>query len=82
MDNVVSLFGDSPILVHDNSNITFPIEGVLKGADEAELDSIIIIGDKGEDLYLSSSLGNLPKIIYLLELAKSKLLSGEYGEED
>ena len=83
MSEVVSLFGDSPILVRDDSNISFPVEGVLEGAQEANLDSVIVIGDLGEDLYLSSSLGNLPKIIYLLELAKSKLLTGAYdGEED
>ena len=50
-------------------------EKVLNGAKEAGLQNLIIVGEDSEGLlYVASSLGDLPKVYFLLELAKKQLL--------
>lgn len=63
------------------TRLDIPVDRVLQGAEEANLEKCIIIGDTGEDIYLASSMGRISEVVYLLELAKHKLLSGEYGED-
>lgn len=79
-DKVISLHGDSIEHTLNESTINIPVGAILKEAEDANLDSVVIIGDVGDSIYLTSSLSNLPKIVYLLELAKHRLLSGGYDE--
>ena len=62
-DKVISLHGGVSMLIPNESDIVFPVGSVLKDAEDADLDSVVIIGDKGEDVYVSSALGNMPRII-------------------
>lgn len=52
---------------------------MLEAATRAELDNVIIIGwDKNGDMFFSSSMGDGPECLWLIEKAKKSLL--EAGE--
>lgn len=48
---------------------------MLEAATRADLDSVIIIGwDKDGDMFFSSSMGDGPECLWLMEKAKAELL--------
>ena len=61
---------------HFITTLPVPTEKVLKGALEAKLSNVIVIGtvEDGE-LYLASSEGDAPEILWLLENAKNFILN-------
>ena len=63
---------------HFNTTLPVPAEKVLKGALEAKLADVLLIGrtDDG-DLYLASSMPEAPEILWLLENAKAYILNPE-----
>lgn len=51
-----------------------PPDQVLRAAVGAGLDSVVVIGYKGEDLYFATSSGDGPKILWTLEEARRTLM--------
>lgn len=50
---------------------------VLKGAED-QLESGIVVGwDRDGELYFASSIGNERDVLWMLEMAKARLLEGE-----
>jgi len=74
---------DNVLLFNGATMLDIPVDKVLKAAIEANMNNVIVIGDIGDELYFASSIGarKEEKIIYLLELAKHKLLSGDFEQE-
>lgn len=67
-DNVIIFNG---ITRHD-----LPVERLIDRAQEAELESVVIIGWTPEgELYFASSKADGPNVLWLLEKAKKELLS-------
>lgn len=61
-----------PTFVTTNS---VPVDDVLVGGRAAGLKSVLVIGENADGaLYLASSSGDRPEILWLLELAKHQLL--------
>ena len=60
-----------------------PVEQVLKGAEEANLDMVVVLGFEpdGEEWFASST-GDLSEVLWLLERFKAFLMSRTYDEED
>ena len=61
---------------HFNTTLPVPAEKVLKGAIEAKLSNVLVIGttESGE-LYLAGSISEAPEILWLLENAKNFILN-------
>lgn len=58
-----------------NTRLDIPPERVLEAAKEAGLDQVIVIGrTKDSDLYMASSTGDGPEILWLIECAKGYIL--------
>jgi len=52
-----------------------PVEKVLDGAKEGVVGDVVVIGDGVDDmLYFATSSGNAPRILWLLEQAKLRLM--------
>lgn len=62
------------------TTLDIPPERVIRGAEQADLKCIIIIGETEDELYMATSMGRNADVIYLLEQAKHRLLSGDYDE--
>lgn len=51
-----------------------PVDKVLKGAEKEGLDTLIVIGYRGDGFYFASSTGDCPKVLWALEEAKKVLM--------
>lgn len=51
-----------------------PVDKVLRGADAAGLDSAIVIGYRGEELYLAFTMPDGAHVLWALEEAKKALM--------
>lgn len=71
------------IIELDNiTSLDIPVERVLRKADEADLQSVVVIGyDQNGDEYFASSVAGGPEILWALERAKLRLLRVVDGEE-
>ena len=59
-----------------NTKLPVPVENVLRGAIEQDLEDVIIIGrTKDQELYMAASNGDGPELLWLIECAKSYILS-------
>lgn len=79
MGKVISFPGVSYsplVLDEEESNKPLLVEAVLFGAMEQPLEEVIVVGilDDGS-LYLASNTNVLPKVNYLLDIAKSKVVN-------
>lgn len=70
------------IIELDNiTSLDIPVERVLRKADEADLQSVVVIGyDQNGDEYFASSVAGGPEILWALERAKLRLLQIVDGE--
>lgn len=69
-------------LVEFNGETTLdiPPEKVLAAAASANLKGALVIGEAPDgELYVASSYGDQTQTLWLIELFKHKLLSGEFG---
>jgi hypothetical protein len=57
------------------TKLDLPAERILTGALAAELDSAVVIGWDGSDLYFASSIANGAEVLWLLEEAKIQLMA-------
>jgi hypothetical protein len=57
------------------TKLDLPAERILAGALAAELDSAVVIGWDGSDLYFASSIANGAEVLWLLEEAKIQLMA-------
>ena len=66
-DNVIELDGET--------TLDIPVERVISGALEKDLETVIVLGwnEEGE-MYLASSTGSRPNMYYLLDSAKVALM--------
>lgn len=62
------------------TTLDIPPERVLRGAEMADLKCVIIIGETDDELYMATSMGRNADVLYLLEQAKLRLLTGSYDE--
>ena len=63
------------------TRLDLPPERIINNAPVTELESVVLIGWKGDgDFYFASSIANGPDVLWLMELAKKKLL--EVGEDE
>lgn len=71
------------IIELDNiTSLDIPVDRVLRKADEANLQSVVVIGyDQNGDEYFASSVAGGPEILWALERAKLRLLRVVDGEE-
>ena len=61
------------------TRLDLPVERVAQAADEANLESCVVIGyDKDGDFYFASSIADGPNVLWLLEQARLRLLAVEY----
>lgn len=51
-----------------------PPHKVLEGAEKERLDTVIVIGYRGDSFYFASSTGDCPKVLWALEEAKKELM--------
>ena len=64
------------------TSLDIPVERVLRKADEANLQSVVVIGyDQDGEEYFASSVAGGPEILWALERAKLRLLRVVDGEE-
>lgn len=57
------------------TNLDMPVNGVLEGAIEADLDSAVVMGyGKDGKVYFASSIGDAPDMNYLADKFKRYLL--------
>lgn len=79
MDNVVKFPGTGtvPFTYEDERESHIPVENVLESAVNNNLDNIIVIGREidTDEFYLASSSNNVAKMLYFLELAKSRVMA-------
>jgi hypothetical protein len=72
-DNIVIFPGITPL--------SFEPSVILNGAIKENLESVVVLGwDKDGGFFFSSSVSGGPEILWLLELAKSKLMNIGNGE--
>jgi hypothetical protein len=57
------------------TKLDLPAERILTGALAAELNSAVVIGWDGGDLYFASSIANGAEVLWLLEEAKIQLMA-------
>lgn len=77
MENNILLFPgtDEINFVINKPEQLLPVDNILDGARDNNLTDIILIGvDEDDELYLASNSNSLPKLLFLLENAKLKLL--------
>lgn len=66
---------DNVTYLNQPTRLKIPVERVIKRASEAEMQDVIIIGwDKDGELYFASSEPDGGTVLWLIELAKKKLL--------
>ena len=67
---------DEKVVILDcMTRLPIPVKRVIKGAEKADLSSIIVIGWDSEDkLFLSSSEAKKSELLWLLEKAKQCLM--------
>jgi hypothetical protein len=66
---------DNIVFFDGVTRLDIPPERVLNSAKEANLENCVVIGwEKNGDFYFASSIASGPEVIWLLELAKKKLL--------
>ncbi len=60
------------------TKLDIPVDCILSGAAESDLQSVIVLGwDKEGEFYFASSMADGGDILWLLELTKKKLLEIE-----
>lgn len=65
------------------SKLDIPAERILRNAIKAELENVVVIGwDKDSDFYFAGSYAAGPETLWLLELAKAKLLKIGGADDD
>lgn len=70
---------DNVVYLNQPTRLDIPVKRVLKGAKRAKLDTAVVVGwDPDGSLYFASSAADGGDVLWLLELAKKKLL--EMGE--
>lgn len=72
------------IIELDNiTSLDIPVDRVLRKADEADLQSVVVIGyDQNGDEYFASSVAGGPEILWALERAKLRLLRVVDGDAE
>lgn len=64
------------VLLNVITRLDIPVERVLDGATNAELEEVVVIGyDKEGEFYFSSNKANGGSVLWLLEQAKKELLN-------
>ena len=63
------------------SRINSPPEKILNAAQKQNLKSVVIIGWTEDDWYFASSIAAGPEVLWLLELARKKLMEVGAGDE-
>lgn len=64
---------------YNEGNPVYSVDRVIESAREKDLDEVMILGwDNNDELYVSASNHKRADLIYLLELVKHKLLSGDF----
>lgn len=64
------------VLLNVVTRLDIPVERVLDGATNAELEEVVVIGyDKEGEFYFSSNKANGGSVLWLLEQAKKELLN-------
>lgn len=59
------------------TTLDLPVDRVIKGALEKDLEQVVVIGwDEEGNLYLASSTGRQADIVHLLEFSKLAILGG------
>ena len=58
------------------TRLDIPVERVLNGAMKADLNNVFVVGwDQDGDLYTASSIADGAELLWMLELAKKRLLA-------
>lgn len=66
---------DNIVILNMVTNLDIPVERVITGATEADLEQVIILGfDKDGAEYFASSVADGAQCLWLMERAKKKLL--------
>ena len=63
------------------TRIDSPPEKILNAAQKQNLKSVVIIGWTEDDWYFASSIAAGPEVLWLLELARKKLMEVGAGDE-
>ena len=80
-DNVVSFPGATHVGL-DNDDPVVSVDDVLEGIRANAINEVFVVGlDENDDLYLASNIPSLSKFVYILEIAKLKLLNAEFVHE-
>jgi len=67
------------VLLNVITRLDIPVERVLDGATNAELEEVVVIGyDKEGEFYFSSNKANGGSVLWLLEQAKKELLNAQF----
>lgn len=73
---------DNVVILNMVTRLDLPVERVIKGAQETNLKSVVVVGwDKNGDLYFASSKADGAEVLWLLEVAKKKLLAAGGSRE-
>lgn len=57
------------------TSLDLPVERILRRAQEAGLEGVVVLGWKDGEPYFVSSYADGPKVLWLLELTKLRLLT-------
>ncbi len=80
-DNIVSFTGTTRVGI-DNDNPVVSVDDVLEGIRANAINEVFVVGlDENDDLYLASNIPSLSKFVYILEIAKLKLLNADFDHE-
>jgi hypothetical protein len=80
-DNIVSFPGTTHVGI-DNDDPIVNVDDVIDGIKANNVSEVFVVGlDENDDLYLASNIPSLSKFVYILEIAKLKLLNAEFVHE-
>jgi hypothetical protein len=69
---------DNLVYLDTETSLPIPVNRVLDGAHQANMTEVVVIGwDENGDLYMSTSESDGGNVLWLLEVAKNRLLKGE-----
>lgn len=67
--------GDNVVMWNGVTRLDIPAGRVLRGATEADLSDVVVIGFDGDgDFYFSSSYAGGGDVLWLMELARKRLM--------